>query len=134
MKVSPPFLEEIQPREAQGKPLGEGEGIGDRYPHVRNPHLGDDGAIHVFHHGMDDALRVNLDSDLFNGHIEKPVGLDHFESFVHERGGVDGDLFPHLPVGMMEGIFDRHLVKFRRGRLRKGPPEAVRMRRSISSF
>ena len=93
------------------------KGIGDRNPHVRDSHLGDDGAIDIFHHGMDDALRMDLDSDLFNGHIEKPVGLDHLQPLVHQGGGVDGDLLPHLPVGMVEGILDRHLVKSAEGEI-----------------
>ena len=56
------------------------------------------GAIDIFYHGMDDALRMDLDRDFFNRHIEKPVGLDHLETLVHEGGGVNGDLFSHLPV------------------------------------
>ena len=28
---------------------------------------------------------------------EQPAGLDHLQRLVHQRGGIDGDLRPHLP-------------------------------------
>ncbi len=71
---------------------------------------------------MDDALRMNLDRDFFNRHIEEPMSLDHLETLVHEGGGVNGDLLSHLPVGMMEGIFDRHIGKFRHGEIEERAP------------
>ena len=33
-----------------------------------NPHLGNDGAVDIFHHGMNHALRMDLDDDFFTGY------------------------------------------------------------------
>src|SRR4051812_49640084 len=46
---------------------------------------------------MNDALRVNDDVDPCHFDVEKPAGLDHFEAFVEQGGGIDGDLGAHFP-------------------------------------
>ena len=35
-------------------------------------------------------------------HVEEPLGLDDFETFVHHGCRVDGDLRPHVPVGVLQ--------------------------------
>ena len=51
----------------------------DRRAHVRIAQLRQYGAIHVVHHGMDDALRMDDHLDLMRACIEQPAGLDQFE-------------------------------------------------------
>jgi len=53
---------------------------------------------------MDDALRVDDHFDALHFHTEEPAGLDHFQPFVEERGGVDGDFGAHAPGGMFERL------------------------------
>ena len=53
---------------------------------------------------MDDALRVDEHLDFLGGHAKEPAGLHDLEAFVHEGGGVDGDLCAHVPCGVLEGI------------------------------
>ena len=36
--------------------------------------------------------------------VKEVAGFNHLESFVHERGRIDGNLGPHLPVGMAQGV------------------------------
>src|SRR5207302_8723548 len=40
------------------------------------------------------------------GHVEQEVRLDHLEPFVHHGRRVDGDLGPHLPARMRQGLGD----------------------------
>ena len=102
----------IEGRKVQREPLREGECIGDGDPHIGDPHLGNNRTIDIFYHGMHDTLWVNLDNDLLDRDVEKPVGLDDLESFVHEGGGINGDFLTHLPVRMVQGFLHRHFVKF----------------------
>ena len=37
--------------------------------------------------------------------IEQMAGLDDLKSFVHQRGGIDGDSISHLPGRVIEGLF-----------------------------
>lgn len=55
---------------------------------------------------MDDALGVDDDIDASHFDIEEPAGLDHFEAFIEERCGVDGDFAAHVPCGVLEGLFE----------------------------
>lgn len=38
------------------------------------------------------------------GDVEEPAGFDDLKAFVHQRGGVDGHLATHAPVGMLKGV------------------------------
>ena len=53
---------------------------------------------------MDDGFGVDDHVDLVGLEVEEPFGFDHFEAFVHHRGGVDGDFGAHVPVGVLEGL------------------------------
>ena len=53
---------------------------------------------------MNDALALHHDLDLLRGQTEQPDGLDQLQTLVHQGGGVDGDLGPHVPVGVLQGI------------------------------
>src|SRR5208337_2625825 len=70
---------------------------------------------------MDDALRMDEDNDLFNGDIEKPVGLYDLQSFVHQGGRIDGDLFSHRPARVVQGFFYGDLMKPGKGRVPERP-------------
>ena len=54
---------------------------------------------------------MHKDLDRFGRRIEEPSGLDHLQPFIHQRGGVDGDLSPHTPVGVTQSCLDRHGLK-----------------------
>ena len=86
--------------------VGPGDGVLDGEAHVTVAELGDDAVVSEFDHAVDDALRMDDDLDLVHGHVEEPFGLDHFEPFVEEGGAVDGDLSPHGPGGMLQGLGD----------------------------
>jgi hypothetical protein len=65
---------------------------------------------------MNDTLRMDEDSDLFNRNIKKPVGSMTSGPCSQARRS-HGDLLPHLPVRMVEG-FCRDVMK---------PEEGLRM-------
>ncbi len=48
---------------------------------------------------------MDKDFYLLGGDAEEPLGLDDFKPFVHHRGGVDGYLCSHAPVGVAERLF-----------------------------
>ena len=97
------------------KSIREGDGILDGETHVGVTELCQLGAIFEFDKGVDDALRMDNDIDLLDWDIEEPSGLDHFESFIEERGGVDGDLLTHCPSGVFEGLFEGDVFDIRGG-------------------
>ncbi len=75
------------------------------HAHVGWPQLRQNRTIHKFHHGMNCGLGMDDDINFRERNIEKPASFDHFEAFVHQRGGIDGDALAHLPFGMVEGLF-----------------------------
>ena len=46
--------------------------------------------------------------DRFGRRVEEPSGLDHLQPLIHQRGGVNGDLSSHTPVGVTQSCLDRH--------------------------
>lgn len=99
---------------------GIGERVLDGHAHVRRSELREDGAIDEFDEGVDGGLWMNDDVDLIRAHVEEPVGFDDFETFVHHRGGVDGDAIAHAPVGMIEGLLDGDAGEFGERRFAEG--------------
>ena len=53
---------------------------------------------------MHGGLRMHHHFHALRGEIEKPAGLDHLETFVHQGGGIDSDTIPHLPGRMLQRI------------------------------
>ncbi len=53
-------------------------------------------------------MRVDHDRDVVVVDVEQEVGFDGLESFVHERGRVDGDLGTHGPARMRERFLHGH--------------------------
>ena len=98
-------LAEIQRSEGIGDSIRPGDGILDRETHIGFAHLGDDGAIDVFYHGVNDALGMDDDVHAVHWNIEKPAGFDHFQPLVEHGGGVDGYFASHVPGGMLQCLF-----------------------------
>ena len=65
---------------------------------------------------MHHALRVNHHFNAFRRHIEQPARFNILQPLVHQGGGIDGDLRPHVPVGVAHRLLRRH-----RGELLPGP-------------
>ncbi|MBA7694168.1 hypothetical protein ES703_102775 [subsurface metagenome] len=84
--------------------LRVGEGVLDGNFHIGNSQLGLHRAVHELHHTMDDGLRMDQNIHLVRFQVEQPPGLDHFQPLVHHGGRIDGDLGPHVPVGMSQGL------------------------------
>ena len=75
------------------------------------PHLRFDAAVLELYHAMDNTLRMNNYLYLVGLQTEKPFGLYHLKPFVHKRGGIDGDLGAHVPVGMLQGMISFDIDK-----------------------
>ena len=56
--------EKVQRPDLQRSPVRPEERVLDRQPHVRRREMRHDGAVFIFHHGMNDALRLYDDLDL----------------------------------------------------------------------
>ena len=112
-----------------------GERHGDRNPHVGQPELGQDRGVAVLHERVNDRLRVHDDVDPAQGGTSNSqrASITSSPLFIRRRR-VDGDLGPHVPVGVIERLFDRRLWRCGRpARSRNGPPEQVRTSRATSS-
>src|ERR1700691_5223803 len=65
-------------------------------------------------------------------HMKQSASLNHFESFVHQSRGVDGNAFAHLPRGMIERLLDRDGTELRRWSIQEwasggGQPDALHL-------
>ena len=72
--------------------------------HVGRAHLGDNGAVGKFHHGVNYALRVDKNGYVLGLNGEKVHGLDEFKTLVHKCSRVDGYFCAHAPVGVLERV------------------------------
>ena len=45
---------------------------------------------------------MNHHIDLARREAKKPMGLNNFKTFVHQRGGIDRDSSAHLPHRMLQ--------------------------------
>ena len=110
--------------ELQASQLGEIQRLDGRLPTLRvakreldgDTHIGGaqvslHAAISELHHGMDGALRLDHHADLVVGHVEQMMRLDDLQALVHKRGGVDGDLRPHVPSRMVQRLSRRDALK-----------------------
>ena len=122
---------EIEGVDRRGETIRPTQGGEDGDPHVIGRELGEQGAIGEFHHGVDQALRMDDDFDPVFGDVEEVMGLDDLQALVHQGRRIDRDLRAHPPGGVGEGVVDGGPLAMReRDQVRKGPPEAVRIRRS----
>ena len=69
--------------------------ISDRGAHVGSTQLRHDAAVDILDHRVNDALRMNYDTDFFCRHVKKPVSLDNFKAFVHKCCRINGYLCAH---------------------------------------
>ena len=103
MKIEPADSSQIQGIEVkiQAIRVAQGKGYGDT--HVGHPHLGQNGAVQIFHHAVNDALRVDENFDPFGGDIKDPPCLYNLKTFVHHGGRINSDLGSHLPSRVVQG-------------------------------
>ena len=87
-----------------------GEGVGNGQMHIGNAKLSLYGAIVKLNHGMNHRLRMHHNADLFRLTGEEPPGLNHLKAFVHHGGRINRHLAAHLPVGVIQGIFECYLL------------------------
>ena len=124
-------LAPVEPPRRARHALRIGQGVLDRQPHVRRRQLGQHRAVHELDERVDDRFGVDDDLDLLGRQAEQPAGLDHLQGLVHQRGGIDGDLRPHAPGRVAQGLLDGDVRPARPGCVpRKGPPLAVSTMRS----
>ncbi len=88
--------------------LGIGQGIRDRYAHVRVADMRECRAIAEPDEAMYDRTRMHDDVDPLVRNIEQIVSLDQLEALVRKRGRVDRDLRPHGPGGVRESLLHAH--------------------------
>lgn len=100
-----------------GATLWVRQGVSNRQTHIGLAKLGQDGAIDKFHHGVDGGLGMDDDLDFFVGYLKEVVGFDDLEPLVDEGGGIDRDLGPHVPGGMLEGAMVVGVFDFPIGRM-----------------
>ena len=89
------------------------------HAHIGGGYLRHNAAVRVFDHGVNAGLRVNHHFDFGWREIEKPTSFDNFETFVHQRCGIDCDAITHLPCWMPQSLFGRNIREQMRGRCPK---------------
>ena len=112
-ELEPPGGREIDGDRRRRAPVGIGQGVLDRKPHVGGAQLGLQGAVDEANGRVDDALRVDHHLDRSVGDIVQPVRLDDFQALVGERRRVDRDLRAHRPRRVAEGLLGGHLGEVR---------------------
>ena len=110
--------------------MGVAQSIADGQGHVRRAQLGQHRAVPEFHQGVDDAPAVDHRLHLLQGQLIEPHGLDELQALIHQGGAVDGDLGPHVPVGVLESVLRAHffqlLIAFAiEGATAAGEPQAA---------
>ena len=88
-----------------------GKGVLYGKAHIGQSHLGHDRSVAEFHEGVDQALGMDDDIDGLIGHIKQPVCFHDFQSFVGQGSAVYGYFGSHIPVGMMETLLPRYMMK-----------------------
>src|SRR4028118_659647 len=85
-------------------PLGVEDAVGDGETHVREGGVEDHGAVHEHRAAVYYRLSVHDHPHGVVTDAEEVVGLYHLKALVHHRGRVYGDLGPHLPGRVREGV------------------------------
>ena len=112
--------------------MGIGQGVLDRYAHVREAQLSLQGAVGELDQRVNDALGMDDDVDLIVSDIVQPACFDDLQRLVHEGRGVDVILEPMRHVGWARASRGGGRPSRSADQSRNGPPEAVRMRRVTS--
>ena len=87
--------------------------------HIGGAHIGQIEAAFCLDKRMDVGLGLDEDCDLLGGEVKQIAGLDDLKALVHHRSRVDGDLPPHRPSRVMEGLLRRDKGHF----LAAAPPK-----------
>ena len=61
---------------------------------------------------MNDALGLHDHLYLIHIHLKQPLCLNDFQPFIHHGRGIYGNLLPHGPVGMLQGILHLDIQQF----------------------
>ena len=119
---------EIKPVERGTDTVRIGEGVLDRQTHIRHTELRFHRPVFKLHHRVNHGLRMHHDFNLAGLNAKQPLRLDNLKTFVHHRSGVDGNLGPHLPVGVFQGLrLGHHGLKLLQRAGTERSPEAVSM-------
>ena len=94
----------VEPLRRRRHPLGPGERISDRDPHVGTAELGEHRAVDKLDQRMDHRLWVDHDIKLFRRQSEQVVRLDQLEPLIHQSRRIDRDFGAHRPIGMRDGL------------------------------
>ena len=60
---------------------------------------------------MNDGLRMNDHIQLLWRNGKQMQGLNQFQPLIHHGGRINGDFAAHIPIGMFEGLFWRHMAQ-----------------------
>ena len=71
------------------------------------------GAVGKLDHGVNLRLALHDHVNEIEIAAEQMHGLDTFQTFVHEGGGINRDLGTHSPRRMRQGIGARHAIEMR---------------------
>ncbi len=122
-----PQLGEVERRDGHVRPLGVVEGVGDRYPHVREAEVGEARAVVQVDQRVDERLRVDEHVDVGRSGMpnrciasitSKPLFISVAQSIVMRP--------PMSQVGWFSASSGVTSISSSRVRPLKGPPEAVR--------
>ena len=84
--------------------MGIMEGIMDRNFHARGCKVHQGVSVFQLHHAVNQALRMNPHFDAVVVKSKQMMGLDHFQSLIDERGGINRDFWSHVPGGMPQSL------------------------------
>ena len=79
----------------------------NRDSHVRRTELGDHRAVAKFDEAMNDGLWMDENVEFVRPQCKQVMGLDEFETLVHQRRRIDCYLGAHGPGRMLQGLLHR---------------------------
>ena len=102
-------MQQVQRSGRSDRAFRPGEGILDGKAHIRRAQLCQHRIITVFHQGVNYTLPVDHNGNFLGRHPVESHSFDELKPFIHQGGGVHGDLGSHGPVGMLQRLGQRHL-------------------------
>ena len=102
-------VQQVQRSGRSDRAFRPGEGILDGKAHIRRAQLCQHRIITVFHQGVNYTLPVDHNGNFLGRHPVESHSFDELKPFIHQGGGVHGDLGSHGPVGMLQRLGQRHL-------------------------
>ena len=129
-----PSADEVEPRHRGRHALRPGQRMGDRRAHVRRAELGQHRAVRILHQAVDDRLRVDqhLDPVFAAARTGARASISSRPLFIMVAR-IDEILAPIDQFGCATACSGvTRAICVHAARSRNGPPEAVRMMRSIA--